>query len=170
MSAPLPVVSVRDLRAQDLPGLLAIYNQIIADSTAVYSDTPVTLEDRTSWWRNRASQGYPVLAAEDASGIVGFATFGDFRSWPGYRYTVEHTVHVRADRRGRGVGLALMHRLIARAAELRKHVMIGGIDAANAASIRFHERLGFRHAGLLREVGFKFGRWLDLAFMQRPLE
>ena len=160
---------LHDARLEDLPGLLEIYNHVIAESTAVFSDTPVTLEERTTWWRNRTGQGYPVLVARDASGVVGFATFGDFRAWPGYRYTVEHTVHVRADRRNRGVGLLLMQALIPRATELRKHRMVAGIDAANLGSIRFHERLGFERAGLLREVGFKFDRWLDLMLMQRPL-
>ena len=160
---------VRDAQGEDLPAVLGIYNEVIASSTALFSDAPVTLEERGQWWRARTAAGYPVLVAQDASGVLGFATFGDFRSWPGYRYTVEHSVHVRADRRGQGVGRELMHVLLARAAGLGKHMMIGGIDAANLASIRFHERLGFERAGLLREVAFKFGRWLDLAFLQRAL-
>ena len=105
----------------------------------------------------------------DGARVLGFASFGDFRSWPGYRYTVEHSVHVVADGRGQGTGRALMERLLPRAVDLGKHVMVAGIDASNAASIRFHERLGFERVGLLREVGCKFGRWLDLAFLQRRL-
>ena len=105
----------------------------------------------------------------DSSGVLGFSTFGDFRAWPGYRYTVEHTVHVRADRRGQGVGRRLVEALFPRAAALGKHMMIAGVDAANDASIRFHERLGFVRAAHLREVGYKFGRWLDLVLLQRPL-
>jgi L-amino acid N-acyltransferase YncA len=101
--------------------------------------------------------------------VVGFAAFGGFRPWPGYRFTVEHSVHVRADRRGQGVGAALMTPLIERAAALGMHVMIAGIDADNERSIRFHERLGFTRVAHLREVGFKFGRWLDLVLMQRVL-
>jgi phosphinothricin acetyltransferase len=162
-------VNIRDALEADLPGLLEIYNEVIATSTAVYSDRPVTLEDRLAWWRTRMAQGYPVLVALRDDSVVGFATFGDFRAWPGYRYTVEHTVHVRADCRGQGVGRALMQQLIPRAAALGKHVIIAGVDAANDASIRFHERLGFERAGLLRQVGFKFERWLDLLFMQRFL-
>jgi phosphinothricin acetyltransferase len=160
-------VDIRDARESDLTGLLEIYNQVIATSTAVYADRPVTLEDRIAWWRTRTAQGYPVLVAAREEAILGFATFGDFRAWPGYRFTVEHTVHVSAECRGRGVGRSLMQTLIPRAAALGKHVMIGGIDAANEASIRFHERLGFERAALLRQVGFKFERWLDLLFMQR---
>ena len=162
-------MEIRDAREEDLPGLLAIYNEVIANSTAVYNDSPVSLEDRRTWWTARRRQNYPVLVAADESGIVGFASYGDFRSWPGYRYTVEHSVHVRAERRGQRVGRTLMLELLARAARQGKHVMIGGVDAANAGSIAFHERLGFERSALLHEVGFKFGRWLDLLLMQRRL-
>lgn len=162
-------MDVRDAVEDDLPGLVAIYNDVIATSTAVYSSTPVTLEDRRQWWLARIAAGYPVLIGADGSGVIGFATFGDFRAWPGYRFTVEHSVHVRADRRGGGVGTGLLEALFPRAAALGKHMMIAGVDAANTASIRFHERLGFEQAGCLREVGHKFGRWLDLVFLQRRI-
>ena len=162
-------LQLRDATEPDLPGLLAIYNEVIATSTAIYSCVPVTLEERHQWWQARIAQGYPVLIARDALGVLGFSTFGDFRTWPGYRYTVEHTVHVRADGRGRGIGSQLVSALFPRAAALGKHMMVAGVDAANAASIRFHERLGFTRAGTLREVGRKFERWLDLVFLQRPL-
>ncbi len=160
-------MQIRDAGEPDLPGLLAIYNDVIATSTAIYSNLPVTLEDRTQWWRARVAQGYPVLVASDNSGVLGFCTFGDFRPWPGYRFTVEHSVHVRANCRGQGVGKELVKALFPRATALGKHVMIAGVDAANAGSIRFHEQLGFERAGQLREVGHKFDRWLDLVFLQR---
>lgn len=163
-------MELRDAAEEDLAGLCAIYNDVIATSTAVYSSVPVTLEDRRQWWRARTAAGYPVLVAVDESGVIGFATFGDFRAWPGYRFTVEHTVHVRADRRGSGVGSMLLRALFPRAAALGKHMMIAGVDAANTASIRFHERLGFEQAGRLREVGHKFERWLDLVFLQRRID
>jgi L-amino acid N-acyltransferase YncA len=160
-------MEIRDAGEADLPGLLAIYNDVIATSTAIYSYLPVTLEDRTQWWRARVATGCPVLVATDASGVLGFSTFGDFRAWPGYRFTVEHSVHVRADCRGQGIGKELVKALFPRASALDKHVMIAGVDAANHASIRFHERLGFEKSGHLREVGYKFDRWLDLVFLQR---
>ncbi len=160
-------MDIRDAGESDLPGLLAIYNDVIATSTAIYADLPVTLENRTEWWRARVALGYPVLVAVDDTGVLGFSTFGDFRTWPGYRFTVEHSVHVRSDCRGQGVGRQLVQALFPRAVALGKHVMIAGIDAANAASIRFHERLGFEKTGHLREVGHKFDRWLDLVFLQR---
>jgi L-amino acid N-acyltransferase len=162
-------VEIRDATEADLPGLLSIYNEVIATSTAIYSSVPVTLEERRDWWRARTAQRYPVLVAHDARGVAGFATFGDFRAWPGYRFTVEHTVHVRSDGRSRGTGSALVRALVPRAAQLGKHVVIAGVDAANGPSIRFHERLGFTVAGTLHEVGHKFDRWLDLVFMQRRI-
>ena len=162
-------MQIRDATEADLTGLVSIYNEVIATSTAIYSYQPVTLADRREWWRARVAQGYPVLVTADASGICGLATFGDFRAWPGYRFTVEHSVHVRADCRGQGVGTQLIKALLPRAAACNKHIMIGGVDAANAASIRFHERLGFTQVGHLREVGYKFDRWLDLVFLQRRL-
>ncbi len=161
--------AIADATEPDLAGLVEIYNEVIATSTAVYSSDPVSLGDRRDWWQARTAQGYPVLVARDARGVCGFSTFGDFRAWPGYRFTVEHTVHVRADGRGRGVGTLLVQALFPRAARLGKHVMIAGVDAANDASIRFHERLGFEQRGRLREVGFKFNRWLDLVFLQRRI-
>ncbi len=160
---------IRDAVEEDLPGLLAIFILVIATSTAIYTDQPATLDDRLGWWNLRVTQGYPVLVAEDDTGVIGFASFGDFRAWPGYRFTVEHSVHVRADRRGRGVGGNLMAPLFARAAVLGKHVMIAGVDADNLPSVRFHERLGFTQVAHFRQVGFKFDRWLDLIFLQRFL-
>lgn len=162
-------ILIGDATQADLPGILAIYNDVIASSTAVYSDTPVTIENRLEWFLARSGLGYPILVARDSTGITGYASFGDFRSWPGYRFTVEHTVHIRGDRRGQGVGTRLMEQLIQRAQALGKHVMVGGIDADNAASIRMHERLGFSRCAHMHEVGRKFDRWLDLVFMQRVL-
>lgn len=163
-------MEIRDSREHDLPEMMAIYNEVVATSTAIYRDEPMALEEYHAWWRTRTAQGYPVLVASDDDGVLGFATFADFRPWPGYRFTVEHSVHVRADRRGRRIGTSLMNPLIDRAARLGKHVMIAGVDAENGPSLRFHERLGFTPAAHLRQVGFKFGRWLDLVLLQRMLE
>jgi phosphinothricin acetyltransferase len=160
---------IRDARDSDLPGLLDIYNDIIATSTAVYIDDPASLDERTAWWKGRVTAGFPVLVAEDATGVTGFASFGEFRVRPGYRFSAEHTVHVRADRRGHGIGQALVTRLIELATASGKHVLIGGVDAENEASLRFHERLGFERVAHFKQVGFKFGRWLDLVFLQRYL-
>ena len=163
-------MDIRNCSRDDLPGLLAIYNDVIATSTAIYSEAPSTLEDRTAWWQTRVTQHYPVLIATDESGVIGFSSFGDFRAWPGYRFTVEHSVHVRADQRGQGIGTALVKALVPIATALGKHILIAGIDADNARSIRMHERLGFVRVAHFREVGFKFGRWLDLVFLQLYLD
>ena len=164
------MADIRDAGVDDVPGILAIYNDVIATSTAVYREDPATIDDRRQWFDARLAQGYPILVAVDDSGIAGFASYGDFRSWPGYRFTVEHTVHIRAGQRGQGVGTRLMQALIERAVAQGKHVMVGGVDADNEASLRFHERLGFVRAARLQQVGFKFGRWLDLVFVQRILD
>ncbi len=150
-----------------LPEILEIYNEVIRNTTAVYFDAEVTLEDRQRWFDAKAAAGFPLLVATDASGVLGFATFGEFRALPCYRHSVEHTVHVRADSRGRGIGRALMLALLEAARSMHKHVMIAGIDAQNVTSIALHESLGFEVVGHCREVGFKFGRWLDLKFLQR---
>jgi L-amino acid N-acyltransferase YncA len=161
-------VLIRDATEADLPGILAIYNHVIATSSAVYTETPATLDDRKAWFAARRAAGYPVRIAMENS-LLGFASFGDFRPWPGYALSVEHSVFVHEAARGRGVGAALVQRLIDDAGALGKHVMIGGIDAGNAASIALHRKLGFTEAGRLREVARKFGNWLDLVFMQRML-
>jgi phosphinothricin acetyltransferase len=164
-------MELREAGAEDLPGILAIYNEIIANSTAVYSLVPTSLEERRGWLEARVASGYPVLVGVRDGEVLGFSSFGDWRgSWPGYRFTVEHSVHVRAGARGAGVGRRLLEALIPRALALQKHVMIGGIDADNHASLRFHERLGFVPVAHFREVGHKFGRWLDLVFVQKLLD
>jgi phosphinothricin acetyltransferase len=150
----------------DLPEILAIYNEVIRNSTAVYSEEEFSPARGEAWLDTKAQQGFPMIVARDAAGIAGFGTFGDFRAWPCYRRTVEHSVHVRVDRRGRGVGRRLVVELMTRAAAMDKHVMIAGIDADNAVSIGLHRSLGFTEVGRFHEVGFKFGRWLDLTFMQ----
>lgn len=165
----MQTISIRPAVEGDLPAILAIYNDVIATTTAVYTETAATLEDRLEWFRARTVQGYPIFVADDGGEAVGYASFGDFRAWPGYRHTVEHSVHIRADRQGRGIGKALVSALFPLAAALDKHVIIAGIDADNAASLAMHERLGFTQAGRFSQVGRKFDRWLDLVFLQRFL-
>jgi L-amino acid N-acyltransferase len=157
---------IEDASSQDLAQILAIYNEVIRNSTAVFSSEEYTPERGESWFDAKKERGFPMLVARDSSGITGFGTFGEFRAWPGYRHSVEHSVHVRADCRGQGVGRALVTALLARATDMGKHVMIAGIDADNAVSIGLHGSLGFTRVGHFHEVAFKFGRWLDLIFMQ----
>jgi L-amino acid N-acyltransferase len=159
-------MQIEPATSADFEAILAIYNEVIRNSTAVYTDVEYDLARGRSWFDAKAATGYPFLIARDAGEVVGFASFGDFRAWPCYRHSVEHSVHIRTDRRGRGMGAALVRELLARAAVLQKHVMIAGIDADNVASLRMHEKLGFTRVGRFKEVGFKFGRWLDLEFLQ----
>jgi L-amino acid N-acyltransferase YncA len=157
---------VIDAAREDLVQILAIYNEVIRNSTAVYSEEEFTPVRGEQWFDGKKAHGFPIIVMRDASGITGFGSFGEFRAWPCYRHTVEHSVHVRSDCRGRGIGRTLVLELLARAARGAKHVMIAGIDADNAASIGLHRSLGFTEVGHFHEVGFKFGRWLDLTFMQ----
>jgi L-amino acid N-acyltransferase YncA len=157
---------IRNAVEADFAAITAIYNDVLLNTTAIYSDQPATVDQRMEIWKARSQQNYPTLVACDGEFALGFASFGDFRSWPGYRFTVEHTVHVGASARGQGIGSALLRALIPRAAAHGKHVMVGGIDADNIASLRFHERLGFERVAHFKQVGFKFGRFLDLVFVQ----
>jgi phosphinothricin acetyltransferase len=164
-------IRVRDANAADLPAMMAIYNEVVANSTAIYSFQPSSLDERREWLRVRSGGGWPVLAAVRGDELLGYASFAEFRgAWPGYLHSVEHSVYVRADCRRQGVGRALVQALLPIAARMDKHVMIGGIDAANEASLRLHERLGFERVAHFREVGRKFGRWLDLVFVQRFID
>jgi L-amino acid N-acyltransferase YncA len=152
---------------RDLPEILAIYNEVIRNSTAVYTEVELTRERGEVWFDTKVASGFPLIVARDASGVItGFGSFGEFRAWPCYRHSVEHSVHVRADRRGQGIGRRLVVELMGRASAMQKHVMIAGIDADNAASIKLHQSLGFINVGHFNEVGFKFGRWLDLVFLE----
>ena len=159
-------MQIRDAVQADFDQITATYNEVLTHSTAIYNDRPASVEDRIAWGKARLEQGYPVLVAAEGDRIAGFASFGDFRSWPGYRFTVEGTVHIHAEARGQGVGTELLKAITERAKMLGKHTMIAGVDADNVASLRFLERFGFVRAAHLREVGFKFDRFLDLIFLQ----
>ena len=159
-------MNIREAVQADFDEITAIYNEVVANSTAIYNDRPATCEERIAWWTSRQEQGYPVLVAADGNSVAGFGSFGDFRSWPGYRFTVEGTIHIHASWRGQGLGTELLKMLVSRAKDLGKHIMFAGVDAENAASLRFLERFGFERVAHLREVGFKFNRFLDLTFLE----
>jgi phosphinothricin acetyltransferase len=162
-------MEIAEAGESDLPGILVIYNDAVLNTTAVFSDTVADLADRRAWRAARAQQGCPLLVARRDGEVCGYASFGDFRAWPGYRHTVEHSVYVARECRRRGVGAALLTALIERARLAGKHVMIAGIEAGNGASLALHARHGFKEAGRLPQVGAKFGRWLDLVLMQLTL-
>jgi L-amino acid N-acyltransferase YncA len=162
-------IEIGDAVEADLPGILAIQNHAIAETTAVWSYDPVTLESRIAWLADRRAQGFPVLAARGDGELLGFASYGPFRAWDAYRHTVENSVYVRSDIHRQGVGRLLLSALVERARAQDLHVMIAGIEAGNTASIALHARLGFYEAGRLAQVGAKFGRWMDLVLMQLAL-
>jgi phosphinothricin acetyltransferase len=150
--------------------ILAILNEAILNSTALYDYKPRTPQMMDEWLAEKAKGRYPMIGMEDEAGVLlGFATYGPFRARPAYKYSIEHSVYVEKGFRGRGVGVALMRELIERAKGQGYHMMIGGIDAENDGSIRFHKRLGFSHCASIKEAGFKCGRWLDLEFYQLVL-
>ncbi len=160
---------IREAQIGDLPGILEIHNDILLNTNAIWEENPADLAKRHAWMAERHAQNFPILVAEKDGIIAGFASYGRFRTNCGYDKTVEHTVHVRGNFRGHGIGTSLIETLIEAARAQGKHAMIGGIDAANEGSIRLHERFGFRESGRMKQVGFKFGKWLDLVFMQKIL-
>lgn len=162
---------IRDALAVDVEGITAIYNHAVAHTNAIWIERQVDSANRSAWLAERQRQNYPVLVAVgDGGAVLGYASFGDWRPFDGYSRTVEHSIYIRHDVRGQGIGEALMRALILRAKALGKHVMVGGIDSENTASLRLHKKLGFVEVGLLPQVGMKFGQWLDLAFLQLTLD
>jgi L-amino acid N-acyltransferase YncA len=153
-----------------LPAILQILNEAIVNTTALYDyqpRTPAMIED---WFERKKKGNYPLLGIESEDGeLAGFATYGPFRAFPGYKYTVEHSVYVERSHRGKGIGKTLMIALIAAAQEQEYHVVLGAIDASNTESIQFHRALGFTPCGTIKQAGYKFGRWLDVEFYQRIL-
>lgn len=151
--------------------ILDILNDAIVNSTALYDYKPRQMQNMVGWFEVKRAGHFPVIGIEDAQGqLLAFGSYGTFRAFPAYKYTVEHSVYVHKDYRGHGLGAQVMQALIAAARENQLHAMMGAIDASNAGSIALHERLGFKHVGTLPQVGFKFGRWLDLAFYQLLLD
>ncbi|MFF3026580.1 GNAT family N-acetyltransferase [Microbacterium sp. NPDC057944] len=161
---------IRDAEIADLETIAEIYNDAVRNTTAIWNETVVDVDDRAVWLAERLRAGFPVIVASDETGVLGYASFGSWRAFDGYRHTVEHSVYVRGDQRGRGIGKTLMVELIARARALGKHVMIAAVESGNVGSIALHERLGFVETGRLPQVGAKFGRWLDLTFLQLTLD
>ena len=160
---------IRDATEQDLPAIRDIYNDAVLNTTAIWNEQLVDLANRQAWFTARQAQRYPILVAVDNDEVTGYASFGDWRPFEGFRYSVEHSVYVRNDQRGKGLGPRLMQTLIERARAGGKHVMVAAIESSNQASLRLHERLGFSTTGQMPQVGIKFGRWLDLTFMQLTL-
>ncbi len=149
------------------PAILDIFNDAIVNSTALYDYKPRTLETMHAWFDLKDKTKQPVIGVESESGeLMGFATYGVFRDKPAYKYSVEHSVYVTSQYRGKGVGRFLLKEIIELAKQNGIHMMIGAIDASNLVSVNLHKSLGFEHCGTIKQTGFKFGKWLDLDFYQ----
>lgn len=166
----MSTVQIRDAVTADLETITEIHNHAVVHTTAIWNEDAVDVDDRAAWLADRTAQGYPVIVAVDDTGVVGYASYAQWRPHSGYRRTVEHSVYVRGDQRGRGIGKTLMADLVVRARAAGIHVMIGGIESGNVASIVLHQRLGFAEVGRMPQVGAKFGRWLDLSMLQLTLD
>lgn len=160
---------IRPAAPDDLPAILAIYNDAVLNTTAIWNWHTVDLANRRAWFEMRQGQGYPILVADAQGEAIGYASFGDWRPFDGYCHTVEHSIYVAGTARRQGAGAALLEAVIAAAREAGKHVMLGGIEAGNEPSLALHRRFGFVETARMPEVGQKFGRWLDLVFMQKRL-
>lgn len=164
------MIQIRHATASDAEAIRDIYNHAVENTLAIWNDVIVDGQNRIDWMKARTDLGFPVLVAEDGGRVVGYASFGTWRAFDGYKHTVEHSVYVAPDAQGRGVGRTLMVELIEQARALGIHVMLGGIEAGNAASIKLHQSLGFVQTALMPQVGTKRGQWLDLAFLQLTLD
>ena len=160
------MVTIRTATEEDIPALLEIYNDIIINTTAVWHEEPHTIAMRQEWFAIKKEQGFPVFAAVENYRVIGFSTMGPFRPWFGYRYTVENSVYVAANSRGKGIAKLLMQPIIDAAKELKLHAIVAGIEATNEASIALHQKFGFVEVAHFKEVGFKFNRWMDLKFLE----
>jgi len=163
-------ITIRQATEADLPQILAIYNEVIVNTTAVYQYEPHTLEMRTAWFRTKQQEGFPVFVATEGDTVLGLSTMGTFRAWQAYKYSVENSIYVAAAARGKGIGRLLMPPIIDAARQMDMHTIIAGIDATNDVSLRLHKSFGFEEVAHFKQVGYKFGRWLDLKFLQLILE
>ncbi|MFB3167262.1 N-acetyltransferase family protein [Neobacillus sp. 179-C4.2 HS] len=161
---------IRFAQEKDLQHILDIYNDAVLHTTAVYTYKAQTLESREIWFKQKMDEGYPVVVYELDNKVVGFATFGPFRPWPAYKYSIEHSIYVDSNYQRKGIASSLLKEIISIANEREYKTLIGGIDAANDKSIAMHEKFGFVHAGTIINAGYKFNTWLDLAFYQLNLD
>jgi L-amino acid N-acyltransferase len=160
-------MKVRPAIHDDLPGILDIYNEAVLNTTATYDYEPRTLDHRVAWFGDHVNNKLPVFVAVNQEGkVVGWSALNPYHDRKGYQFTTENSVYVSADQRGKGIGKLLMKPLIEAARQRGLHAILAGIDAENEASIRLHASFGFVKTAHFKEVGFKFGRWLDVVYME----
>jgi L-amino acid N-acyltransferase len=160
------MIQIREANEHDLPGILAIYNDVIVNTTAVYDYEPHTLDMRKAWFETKQKQGFPVYVAEEGGRLLGLSSIGPFRAWAAYQYSAENSIYVASEARGKGIGRLLLPPIIESAKQLKLHTLIAGIDAGNEASLKLHRHFGFEEVAHFKQVGWKFDRWLDLKFLQ----
>lgn len=165
----MPDFLIRQAVLDDLHEILKIVNHEILHSTVLYEYELRTIEQQTDWFNEKMALEWPIIVAEFEGNVIGFGTYGSFRARPAYSKSIEHSVYVHKDFRGKAVGNTLMVELIRSAKERGFHTMIAGIDSSNQGSVEFHRKFGFETVGTFKEVGFKFDKWLDVTFMQRML-
>ena len=154
-----------------LPEIMEIFNEAIINTSSVYDYNPRTMDDMMTWYYAKIKGDYPLIGLFDQhENLLGFGTYGTFRGQPAYKYSIEHSVYVRTDVRGNGLGKVLLTEVIKRAILDDYHVIVGGIDSGNATSIRLHDKMGFKFSGTVKHAGYKFGKWLDLSFYQLILK
>lgn len=163
-------MSIRFATKEDCAAIAEIYNHAVVHTAAIWNDKTVDADNRIAWFEARQFADFPVLVSEENGTVTGYSSYGDWRAFEGFRHTVEHSVYVHPDHQGKGLGRALLAALIEEARRRGKHVMVAGIESQNAASLHLHETLGFVTTGQMPQVGTKFGRWLDLTFMQLQLD
>ena len=163
-------MNIRQATEADLAAILVIYNHAIEKTTAVFEYRAHTIEMRREWFRAKQAASLPVFVAVEGDRLLGFASYGPFRAWPAYKYSVELSVYVDVGARRQGVGTALVSAVVDDVRARGLHVVMAGITSDNATSLRLHERLGFREVAHIPQVGYKFGQWLDLKFLQLVLD
>jgi phosphinothricin acetyltransferase len=161
------MIEVREAEPADLEAILAIYNDAVINTTATYDYEPRSIEAQRQWLDTKRTQNFPVLVGLAGGLVAGFASYGPFRPWAAYLHTVENSIYVAPEKRGRGIGTALLGPLLDMARQRGFHAMVAGIDATNEPSLKLHAKFGFEKVGHFRQVGWKFERWLDLVFLER---
>ncbi|MBU3160626.1 GNAT family N-acetyltransferase [Clostridium frigoris] len=161
---------IRDANLNDLHDILEIYNDAILHTTAIYDYKAHTIEERIQWYEKKIQEGYPIIVFEENSKVIGFATFGSFRPWPAFKYTIEHSIYVHEKYSNKGIGTTLLKEIIRICDEREFATMVAGIDGSNENSIKMHEKLGFKYSGTINKAGYKFEKWLNLVFYQLELK